>query len=1537
MYLKLWLTLRKESDGILNIRFSLIFFLFSWVSLGFASEDPTRHNTYPFVPNLGQWPQEVKYRMDFDYSSIFFEDNAIHYQIVDAPPHTHTFGRAHAHRHQSQLEGHIFRIEFDGSNVKPEIESKGKSASYYNYYIGNDRSKWKSRVSPYQEITYKELYENIDLHYYRQNDQLKYDLILKPKANPEKIRFKVRGADKVQIKRGELNIVYRFGEVSELKPYAYQTIDGIKQEVECQFILYDDHTFGFEIIGNYQTDHELVIDPAVVFSTYSGSLATNFGMSGTYDGGGNAYMGGTIFSNFYNNTSLGFQPTYALGSADIVISKFSSDGSTLLYSSFLGGEEAEAVNSMVVNSRQELLILGVSSSPNFPTTAGAYKTTKDSSTALDLSGYLQDYDNGVDIVLSRISPNGAQLRTSTFYGGRESDGLNFDPADETSVNLNLVFNYGDHFRGEITVGPNDTIYIGTSTHSNDLDSTLGSFAGIQDGIVAKFSPDLRQLYWNKYIGGPGLDAIYSLKVTSRNQIIVGGGTRSDSGFTDTAGVYQPTYNGGRSDGFISLLNTSGSILRTTYIGTSTYDQVYFVESDRENSFYGLGQTRNIAFPLANSSIADTGAGQFIVKIDSTFSQLQFSHTFGNGNTTNPNLGNINISPTAFLVDRCKNVYVSGWGGSLSNTGDGPKSMRNNMPISANASDPLTDNNDFYFYVVNNDLDSLIYGSFLGGGSSEDHVDGGTSRFSKDGIIFQSVCASCQFVGSDFPTTPGSAFEQKGTNNGICNNALYKYDFEILPIASFTLDTTSFCLGPNDSVVVRVTDQSQRANRIRWDFYGTIVPGGFTDTTIVINSPGIYTITQIVEDTICATDGFETQTIDARPDNISLDPISDTLICYSDSAILDANDNGNANNFTWSRDPFFNNIIATTDTSILKIQLLPGLDTIYVTAGNTITNACEKMDTIVVEYIPVSYQSSISNDTICEGSDIQLTASVSNVDLYVWDLDNGIRDSSNLNLTQNYAIPGSYDIRFIVNNNRCLTNDTTILPLEVIGNDIVLDPIADTLACRTDSISLFQNASGTIKYYLWSSDSIYSDTINQYPSNQLVVDQVGIDTFYVKVSNDYCEVTDVIEVEIVPFELALDPLPDSVCTPYSQALSTTIIGADSFRINYGNGMTTTTDPNPIVSYTDQGNYNIQLLGYNNRCSIADTLNEGIVVLRGVELSVLSDTVICNGNSIDLSMLHNQTAVQFFWSLDSNFTNPINNINDSVITVSPLDSTVYYYRAVNGICDADSAVLVGVDNLDIDLIDFSSICLEDTLTIVANPISSFPPFNYNWSPSNAIISGQGTNAIQVSPLSNQKYFLTVTDNIQCDDTASSIVEVNIPRFDTVLLSSNLDTIYKGQRVQLSQNRQESNLVFQWEPAIYLDDPFSPNPVAKPPVSTTFTLTITDQQTGCIVTNSIRIGVLEINCAEPNIFVPSAFTPNNDGNNDVVFVRGEVMSDIDLSIYNRWGELIFQSQDQSKGWDGTLGGKPLDPGVFVYHLKATCFDEQQFFDKGNITLIR
>lgn len=114
------------------------------------------------------------------------------------------------------------------------------------------------------------------------------------------------------------------------------------------------------------------------------------------------------------------------------------------------------------------------------------------------------------------------------------------------------------------------------------------------------------------------------------------------------------------------------------------------------------------------------------------------------------------------------------------------------------------------------------------------------------------------------------------------------------------------------------------------------------------------------------------------------------------------------------------------------------------------------------------------------------------------------------------------------------------------------------------------------------------------------------------------------------------------------------------------------------------------------------------------------------------------------------------------------------------------------------------------------------------------------------------------------------------------------------------------------------------------------ITDSN-GCSITREKIIYVFELVCGEPNIFIPNAFTPNKDGNNDILFVRGRNISEMHFVVFNRWGEKVFETTDQKTGWDGTFKGKDVDPAVFVYHLTVKCGDGQEYFKKGNVTVIR
>ena len=155
-------------------------------------------------------------------------------------------------------------------------------------------------------------------------------------------------------------------------------------------------------------------------------------------------------------------------------------------------------------------------------------------------------------------------------------------------------------------------------------------------------------------------------------------------------------------------------------------------------------------------------------------------------------GQVDIALSAFLVDNCDNIYVSGWGGSTNGSQSATSSTTTGLPVTSDCHQCQTDGSDFYLIVLEENMQSLLYASFFGGNQSNEHVDGGTSRFDKDGIVYQSVCAGCG-GNSDFPTTPGAWSNTNNAHN--CNIAAFKFDISELTaniasglLSNFSQDT-----------------------------------------------------------------------------------------------------------------------------------------------------------------------------------------------------------------------------------------------------------------------------------------------------------------------------------------------------------------------------------------------------------------------------------------------------------------------------------------------------------------------------------------------------------------------------------------------------------------------------------------------------------------------------------------------------------------------------------------------------------------------------
>ncbi|MBL4707627.1 MAG: hypothetical protein JKY48_04210 [Flavobacteriales bacterium] len=640
-----------------NVLLFVLLFSSAFIAIGHEEE---LDKTPTFIENTGQWNSTVLFKAELEGATLYFEPNAFHYQFIQ---------RANFHAgnvpDNTDTKGHNFKASFIGSNEHVEIEKQGRSYFYHNYFIGSEKEKWRDHVYLYEQIRYKNLYTGIDLLLYKKDGFLKYDYCIAPGNSVGQIEVSYDGVEKPLLKDGQLIIQHQLGDLIEEKPYAYQFINGIETEVICHYQLSKEGTLSFEFPNSYDKGIELIIDPRLIFSTYSGSKSNNFGETATYDKDGNAYMGGITEGSGYDTTLGAFQTFYAGGDWDVSISKFNPTGDSLLYSTFLGGSGNETVHSLVVDTNLNLYALGATGSSNFPFTTGAHDSSFQVSFQFQTDIGVT-FSNGSDIFVSKFNSDGSSLIGSTYFGGDGLDGINPNPGGGNIYN-GLNSNYGDSHRGEIVVDSMGFCYIGTTTTSTDLSVLKGGYNGGQDGLIVKFGSDLDTVIWSKYIGGTGRDAIYSLKVIDSNKVLIGGGTTSYDDFPTTTGSYQSSSIQDRSvtieeaDGFIAIISPNGdNIEKCTFISTPNYDQVYFIEFDRFNNIYGYGQSEGGDFPILRAPLANSTAGQFIIKLDKNLDSLEFSTTFGDGQSN----GTLNISPTAFLVDKCQNIYTAGWGGSI---------------------------------------------------------------------------------------------------------------------------------------------------------------------------------------------------------------------------------------------------------------------------------------------------------------------------------------------------------------------------------------------------------------------------------------------------------------------------------------------------------------------------------------------------------------------------------------------------------------------------------------------------------------------------------------------------------------------------------------------------------------------------------------------------------------------------------------------------------------------------------------------------------
>ena len=481
----------------------------------------------------------------------------------------------------------------------------------------------------------------------------------------------------------------------------------------------------------------------------------------------------------------------------------------------------------------------------------------------------------------------------------------------------------------------------------------------------------------------------------------------------------------------------------------------------------MGQSVGGAFPVTTGVYSNAHSSQFVMKIDSNLSTDLISTVYGNGDMTVTN-----ISPVAFLVDTCENVYISGWGGNLT-LASAHSGFCNGMPLTADAYQSTTDGADFYFIVFAPGLTSLRYATYYGRNTGTtywegEHVDGGTSRFDKQGIIYQAICANCGGpTSTPFPTTAGSWATVDGSFN--CNEAALKIAFNIGPVSVHisASPSTSGCA----PLAVNFTNTSTNALSYLWNFGDGTTTTAFAPSHTFTN-PGVYTVTVSAANTNACFRTNDTQ----------------RLIIYVDTDAIHPSFNYT---FADSCGPYITTLINTSTQSIWSDSTFTayswyfsdGTSTIGENPGNhtfpaegtyTITlvmrdtAACNSPDTVskVISFNNFLVTNSFTiPDTICLGTPVTPSFLANNATSLLWSFGNGATFTSSPP-TYTYDSVGTYTVSFIATNpGACNGADTATAHITVLTGPVANFTFTPITAVPNQAVT-FTNLSSNATRYLW---------------------------------------------------------------------------------------------------------------------------------------------------------------------------------------------------------------------------------------------------------------------------------------------------------------------------------------------------------------------------------------------------------------------------------------------------------------------------------------
>jgi hypothetical protein len=667
------------------------------------------------------------------------------------------------------------RMAFSAANERAPISGLDPLPGKVNYLSGNDPAKWHTSIATYGKVKYQQIYPGVDLLYYGKAGRLEYDLIVAPGADPSTIRFRLDGAKFVLDRNGDIVLNAGRNEVRLSKPDVYQMNGNVKKRIGATFAINKNNEVRFQL-AKYDHRRALVIDPVVLYASYLGGSQNSYISGVAVNASGQLYVTGYTYTTNFPVTRGALQPANATNAnqntafADAFVSKISADGTTLIYSTYLGGDNDDVGRAIAVDSNDNAYVTGYTISNNFPVTAdaiqgqcgkGVIALAQGSSTDSTCEG-----SSRPDVFLTKLNPAG-QLLYSTFIGGSGNDSssaVGLDPAGN-------VYIAGSTNSLSVNVGPNgpDVNYPETASAFEPA-STVSAGGSPFVAFLTKLSPDLHSVLYSSILGGGnvgncgnGLCGNFGQSLAvGQNGIAYLGGYTSSASFPVTAGALQTTcpscvgnYGGTVQDtGFISAFDTTrsgaASLVFSTYFNGSAPNTTYVTSlaADSQNNVYAAGTSSARDFPATagsyspNCSYPDTrGDGvcgnAFVLKMNATGS-LVWSTYYGStlGYEFQGRFG-VPTAAAAIALDGSNNVYLAG--GGLIDIG---------LPQVNAASPPPAGGRPVFLATFSADGSTLLFASYFGGTAVD--TPAGIALDHAGNIYFAGTTSS-----TDVPVTAGA--------------------------------------------------------------------------------------------------------------------------------------------------------------------------------------------------------------------------------------------------------------------------------------------------------------------------------------------------------------------------------------------------------------------------------------------------------------------------------------------------------------------------------------------------------------------------------------------------------------------------------------------------------------------------------------------------------------------------------------------------------------------------------------------------------------